>query len=285
MVDTLVNVSLTMKDFRSEVKPTWCPGCGDFAVLSATYKAMAAMGLTRENTAVISGIGCSSRLPYFVKTYGMHTLHGRALPMATGLKLSRPDLNVFVFGGDGDLFSIGAGHTPHGAARDIDLTVICMDNSTYGLTKGQTSPTSPVGHKTKSTPYGAVVQPLSPVLLALAFGAGWVGRAYSAKPKQLEELLIAAHKHKGFSFLHVESPCTEFNNTYEYFDNLVTEMPEGHDIHDREGAIQLALNEEKVHLGTFYVDESRQDFHSKIAAWTAEKGRPFDPAEYLKQFA
>ncbi|GIW05733.1 MAG: 2-oxoglutarate synthase [Dehalococcoidia bacterium] len=276
---------LTMKDYRSEVKPVWCPGCGDFAVLSATYKAMARLGLRREDTVVVSGIGCSSRLPYFVKTYGMHTLHGRALPVATGLKLARPDLSVFVFGGDGDLFSIGAGHTPHGAARDIDLTVICMDNSTYGLTKGQTSPTSPLGRKTKSTPYGAVVQPLSPVLLALAFGAGWVGRAYSAKPKQLEDLIVEAYNHKGFSFLHVESPCTEFNNTYNYFDALVQDLPEDHDPTDREAAIRLALTEEKVNLGVFYRDDSRQDYRSKIDAWTANRGQPFDPVAYLQQYA
>jgi 2-oxoglutarate ferredoxin oxidoreductase subunit beta len=274
-----------MKDYRSEVKPVWCPGCGDFAVLSATYKAMARLGLRREDTVVVSGIGCSSRLPYFVKTYGMHTLHGRALPVATGLKLARPELSVFVFGGDGDLFSIGAGHTPHGAARDIDLTVICMDNSTYGLTKGQTSPTSPLGHKTKSTPYGAVVQPLSPVLLALAFGAGWVGRAYSAKPKQLEDLIVEAYNHKGFSFLHVESPCTEFNNTYNYFDALVQDLPADHDPTDREAAIRLALTEEKVHLGVFYKDDSRSDYRAKIDAWTAERGRPFDPVAYLRQYA
>lgn len=284
MVD-VAPAPLTMKDYRSEVKPVWCPGCGDFAVLSATYKAMARLGLRREDTVVVSGIGCSSRLPYFVKTYGMHTLHGRALPVATGLKLARPDLSVFVFGGDGDLFSIGAGHTPHGAARDIDLTVICMDNSTYGLTKGQTSPTSPLGHKTKSTPYGAVVQPLSPVLLALAFGAGWVGRAYSAKPKQLEDLIVEAYNHKGFSFLHVESPCTEFNNTYNYFDALVQDLPDDHDPTDREAAIRLALTEEKVHLGVFYKDDSRSDYRAKIDAWTAERGRPFDPVAYLRQYA
>jgi 2-oxoglutarate ferredoxin oxidoreductase subunit beta len=274
-----------MKDYRSDVKPVWCPGCGDFAVLSATYKAMARLGLKREETVVVSGIGCSSRLPYFVRTYGMHTLHGRALPVATGLKLARPDLTVLVFGGDGDLFSIGAGHTPHGAARDIDVTVICMDNSTYGLTKGQTSPTSPLGHKTKSTPYGAVVQPLSPVLLALAFGAGWVGRAYSAKPKQLEDLIVAAVQHRGFSFLHVESPCTEFNNTYNYFDALVQDLPPDYDPTDREEAIRLALTEERVHLGVFFRDDRRQDYRAKIEAWTAERGRPFDPIAYLQQYA
>ncbi|MFN8533980.1 MAG: 2-oxoacid:ferredoxin oxidoreductase subunit beta [Dehalococcoidia bacterium] len=284
MVD-VAPAPLTMKDYRSEVKPVWCPGCGDFAVLAATYKAMARMGLKREDTVVVSGIGCSSRLPYFVKTYGMHTLHGRALPMATGLKLARPELAVFVFGGDGDMFSIGAGHTPHGAARDIDLTVICMDNSTYGLTKGQTSPTSPIGRKTKSTPYGAVVQPLSPVLLALAFGAGWVGRAYSAKPKQLEDMIVEAHNHKGFSFLHVESPCTEFNNTYDYFDALVQDLPGDHDPFDREAAIRLALTEERVNLGVFYKDDSRVDYRSKIDAWTAERNQPFDPVAYLRQYA
>src|SRR3990170_7875203 len=158
---------LTVKEYKSGDKPTWCPGCGDFGVLSATYKALAALQLKPHEVVFVSGIGCSSRMPYFMRTYGFHGVHGRALPIAQGVKLAAPQLTVFAVGGDGDLFSIGAGHMPHAAARNVDITVINMDNSIYGLTKGQTSPTSARGHKTKSTPYGALVEPMNPVLMEL----------------------------------------------------------------------------------------------------------------------
>src|SRR2546430_3317576 len=149
----MTQTTLTPKDYKSEVKPTWCPGCGDFGVLNAIYNSMASLKLPLDQTIVVSGIGCSSRLPHFVETFGFHSLHGRALPVAQGMKMARPDLTVIAVGGDGDFFSIGAGHLIHAALRNIDITVVVMDNETYGLTKGQTSPTSPTGHTTKSTPY------------------------------------------------------------------------------------------------------------------------------------
>src|SRR5256886_11551358 len=149
----MTQTTLTPKDYKSDVKPTWCPGCGDFGVLNAIYNSMASLKLPLEQTVVVSGIGCSSRLPHFVETFGFHSLHGRALPVAQGMKMARPDLVIIAVGGDGDFFSIGAGHLIHAALRNIDITVVVMDNETYGLTKGQTSPTSPTGHTTKSTPY------------------------------------------------------------------------------------------------------------------------------------
>ena len=159
--------SLTAKDFRGEVKPVWCPGCGDFGVLSATAKALAALQIMPHQVVIVSGIGCSSRLPYFMSTYGVHGVHGRAIPIATGLKMARPDLKVFAMGGDGDLMSIGAGHLPHVCARNVDITCVLMDNQVYGLTKGQGSPTSPMGHQSKSTPYGMIAKAANPILLAL----------------------------------------------------------------------------------------------------------------------
>lgn len=274
---------LTVKDFKSDIKPTWCPGCGDFGVLSATYKAMQELQIDRLNTVVVSGIGCSSRIPYFLRTFGIHTVHGRALPVAQGVKLANPELTVLAFGGDGDLFSIGAGHFPHAVNRNMNITCVMMDNQTYGLTKGQTSPTSPVGHKTKSTPHGSIAQPMNPVLQALSMGATFVARAYSAKPHLLTDILVQAVRHQGFSFVQVESPCTEFNNTFNYFDSLVEELPEDWDRTDLTAAMNLALNEDKVHVGIFY-QGNRPTFEVQQGGFVPEK-RQFDTTAYLEQFA
>jgi len=274
---------LTAKDFKSEVKPTWCPGCGDFAVLSATYKALADLRLRPEQVVVVSGIGCSSRIPYFCNTYGIHGLHGRALPLATGVKVARPDLTVIVMGGDGDLFSIGAGHFPHAARRNLDVLTVCMDNQVYGLTKAQFSPTSFVGHKTKSSPYGTVEWPMNPVLMALAAGASWVARGYSGRPKQLQQLIMEGITHKGFAFLHVQSPCTEFHNTYTYYDARVQDIPPDHDPSDYMAAIRLAMPQEKTLLGVFYKAE-RPVYEEQVHALEKVKVE-FDPDEFLSRYA
>ena len=250
------DVLLEAKDYKSGVKPVWCPGCGDFGVLSATYKALTALQLKPHEVVVVSGIGCSSRIPYFMRTYGIHGVHGRPLPIATGVKMANPSLTVFAMGGDGDLMSIGAGHMPHAAARNVDITVIMMDNQTYGLTKAQTSPTSATGHISKSTPFGAIARPFKPVVLALAYGATFVARGYSARANELSELIVQGVQHHGFSFIHVQSPCTEFHNTYDYYDKVAEEMPPEHDTSDLAAALHLALTEERVHLGVFYRDES-----------------------------
>jgi len=253
--ETIPVETLTVKDYKSDVKPIWCPGCGDFGVLTATYKALAQLQIARKDVVVVSGIGCSSRTPYFMSTYGFHGVHGRSLPVATGIKLANPDLTVLVMGGDGDLMAIGAGHFPHAAARNINVTCVMMDNQTYGLTKAQASPTSFVGHKSKSTPYGVISKPMKPVLVALTAGATFVARGYSAKPSDLTQLIQKGVEHKGFSFLHVQSPCAEFFNTYDYYDEHVTPLPEDWDTHDLGKAIALAATEEKVNLGIFYEEE------------------------------
>lgn len=273
---------LSLKDYRSDEKPMWCPGCGDFGVLSSTYKALQSLQLKPYEVVVVSGIGCSSRIPFFISSYGFHVVHGRALPVAQGVKLANPSLTVFAMGGDGDFFSIGPGHIPHAANRNMNITAVVMDNSTYGLTKGQTSPTSPLGQKTKSTPYGSIVQPLNPILMAIAQGATFVARAYSAKPAQLTDLLVRGIKHKGFAFIQVESPCTEFNNTFSYFDGVVEDLPADWDPSDARAAMEMALTEEKVHVGLFYQGERPvyEDQFSRLAG----EHRPFDIEGYLRQY-
>jgi 2-oxoglutarate ferredoxin oxidoreductase subunit beta len=273
---------LTVKEYKSGEKPVWCPGCGDFGVLSAAYKALAALQLPRKDVVVVSGIGCSSRTPYFMSTFGFHGVHGRALPVATGVKLANPELTVLAVGGDGDLMSIGAGHFPHAAARNVDITCIMMDNQTYGLTKAQSSPTSAIGHKSKSTPYGVIAKPMAPVLFALANGATYVARGYSARPSDLTEMIAGGIKHSGFSFIHVQSPCAEFFNTYDFYDQAVEDLPEDWDRHDLKRAVETALTEEKVHLGVFY-EEERQNISRAVREFEPQR-KEFDVAEYLERF-
>jgi 2-oxoglutarate ferredoxin oxidoreductase subunit beta len=275
---------LEVKDYRSGVKPVWCPGCGDFGVLSATYKALTALQLKPYEVVVVSGIGCSSRIPYFLRTYGIHGVHGRPLPIATGVKMANPALTVLAMGGDGDLMSIGAGHMPHAAARNVDITVIMMDNQIYGLTKAQTSPTSAAGFISKSTPFGAVARPFKPVVLALAYGATFVARGYSARASELSDLIVQGVRHRGFSFIHVQSPCAEFHNTYNYYDETAAEMPPEHDTSDQAAALHLALTEERVHLGVFYRDESKEPFEQRSREFAAEM-REFNLEKYLGRFA
>jgi 2-oxoglutarate ferredoxin oxidoreductase subunit beta len=210
---------LTLADLKGKVDPDWCPGCGDFGVLSAIQKALVELQIPNHNVVAISGIGCSSNLPGFINTYGMHTLHGRALAVAAGLKLANHELTVLVTGGDGDGFGIGGNHFIHSMRRNVDLLYIVMDNQIYGLTTGQTSPTSRIGMKTKSMPFGNVEAPVNPISLALAAGATFVGRGYSAEQKHLTELIKRGIEHKGFSFLDVFSPCVTYNhdNTYQWF--------------------------------------------------------------------
>jgi 2-oxoglutarate ferredoxin oxidoreductase subunit beta len=210
---------LTLADLKGKVDPDWCPGCGDFGVLSAIQKALVELQIPNHNVVAISGIGCSSNLPGFINTYGMHTLHGRALAVAAGLKLANHELTVLVTGGDGDGFGIGGNHFVHSMRRNVDLLYIVMDNQIYGLTTGQTSPTSRIGMKTKSMPFGNIEAPVNPILLALAAGATFVARGYSGDQKHLTELIKTGIEHKGFSFLDVFSPCVTYNhdNTYQWY--------------------------------------------------------------------
>ncbi len=218
----------TIKEVKGKVDPDWCPGCGDFGVLAALEKAIVDLQIQPFNVVTISGIGCSSNLPGYINTYGMHTLHGRALAVATGVKLANHDLTVVVTGGDGDGFGIGGNHFIHTMRRNVDLLYLAMDNQIYGLTTGQASPTSAIGMKTKSTPFGSVEGPINPITLALAVGCTFVARGFSGEQKQLTDLIKQGLQHKGFSFIDVFSPCVTYNhdNTYPWFKQRVKKLEE-----------------------------------------------------------
>ncbi len=200
---------LTKKALTAD-HPTWCPGCGDFAVLAAFFKVLEKLQIPHEKICTIAGIGCSSRFPYFVNGHGIHFIHGRALPLATGVSLSRPDLHVFAFGGDGDGYSIGGNHLEHCARKNPNLTYVVMDNFVYGLTKKQTSPTSPVGYKSKTDPTGAIDQPVNPMKKLVSAGASFIGRTHAAQVKHMMEMFERAIKHPGFSVVEVLSECVIF---------------------------------------------------------------------------
>ena len=210
MNDRVDRTRLDAKDFKSDVKPIWCPGCGDFGVLAALTRALAMLGRSPEQIAVVSGIGCSSRLPAYTSAYGFHGLHGRALPVATGLKLARPDLEVIAVGGDGDGYSIGGNHFLHACRRNVDLAYIVMDNRVYGMTKGQPSPTTESDWETDIAPEGTGLRPFNPMALAVAAGATFVARGFSGDPNGLARLILDAIQWRGFAFLEVLSPCLTF---------------------------------------------------------------------------
>jgi len=232
---------VTVKDFKGKVDPDWCPGCGDFGVLTALKQALVELNLNPHQVMTISGIGCSSNLPGYLSTYGMHTLHGRALAVATGAQLANHDLKIIVTGGDGDGYGIGGNHFIHSMRRNVDLTYIVMNNQIYGLTTGQISPTSTKGMKTKSTPAGSVENPIFPVSLAIAAGATYVARGYTGQVKHLVDLIKGGIQHKGFALIDAFSPCVTFNldNTHEFFKHRTKKLEDmGHDPTDFSAAIQ-----------------------------------------------
>ena len=247
---------LSVKDFKGKADPDWCPGCGDFGVLNALKTAVVELGLLPHEVLTVSGIGCSSNLPGYINTYGMHTLHGRALAVATGAQLGNHRLKVVVTGGDGDGFGIGINHFVHGMRRNVDLTYIVMDNQIYGLTTGQISPTSRKGMKTKSTPFGSVENPINPIPMAIVCGATYVARGFSGQQKQLVGLIKGAIQHRGFSFVDVFSPCVTYNheNTHEFFKQRTRKLEEmGHDPTDLQAAIARGGEwGETIPIGLFY---------------------------------
>ncbi|WP_407689960.1 2-oxoacid:ferredoxin oxidoreductase subunit beta [Salisaeta longa] len=203
---------LSRKDFQSDQDVRWCPGCGDYAILSTVQRVLPELGVDKENVVFISGIGCSGRFPYYMDTYGMHSIHGRAPAFATGLKVSNPALDVWIVTGDGDALSIGGNHLIHALRRNIDTQILLFNNKIYGLTKGQYSPTSELGKVTKSTPYGSVDAPFNPVAVALGADASFVGRTMDRDPKHMKALMKAAHAHAGASFLEIYQNCNIFND-------------------------------------------------------------------------
>ncbi len=257
----------TVKDFKGKVDPDWCPGCGDFGVLNSLRKIVLELGIKPKDMLTISGIGCSSNFPGFFNSYGMHTLHGRSLAVATGAKMANHKLTVIATGGDGDGYGIGGNHFTHTARRNVDLTYIVMDNEIYGLTTGQISPTSSLGMKTKSTPFGSVEFPFNPITSAIMNGATFVARGFSADTKQLSMLMKKAIEHKGFSIINIFSPCVTFNhdNDYAFFRPRVTRLEdENHDTSDWKSACEKAmLWDDKIYTGLFFHNHEKTDLGEK----------------------
>ncbi|WP_078380831.1 2-oxoacid:ferredoxin oxidoreductase subunit beta [Sutcliffiella halmapala] len=264
----------TFKDFRNNVKPNWCPGCGDFSVQAAIQRAAANVGLVPEELAVVSGIGCSGRISGYINSYGFHGIHGRSLPIAQGVKMANKDLTVIASGGDGDGFAIGLGHTIHAIRRNIDITYIVMDNQIYGLTKGQTSPRSEVGFKTKSTPQGSIESSLSVMEMALTAGATFVAQSFSTDLKDLTSLIEQGINHKGFSLINVFSPCVTYNkvNTYDWFKENLTKLSsiEGYDAHNKVSAMQTLMEHNGLVTGLIYQNKEQKSYQELVHNYSKE---------------
>lgn len=243
---------LTKKDLTAK-SPTWCRGCGDHSILAAYFRLLQKLQLPHQDIVTISGIGCSSRFPYFVNSHGMHTLHGRALPFASGVSIARPDLHTFIFSGDGDCFSIGGNHLDHTARKNPNMTYLIMDNTVYGMTKKQTSPTSPKGFVSKTDPWGAIDEPINPMKRLIACGATFVARSSASNISHVMEMLERAYAHKGFAVIECLSECTQFNRGS--FEGL----------NPRKGGA-FPIIEEKKHDGT-PEDENRHDTTDEVAAY------------------
>jgi 2-oxoglutarate ferredoxin oxidoreductase subunit beta len=267
----------SVKEFKTDLKPIWCPGCGDFGVLAALTKALVEVQVPPENVAVLTGIGCSGRLPGYVNSYGFNALHGRVLPLATGLKLTRPDLLVFAAGGDGDGLAIGAGHFPHAVRRNPDITYLMFDNQVYGLTKGQFSPTTPMGDVTTTTRHGSIEPPMNPAALAMAYGASFVARAFSGNVAHHTRMIVEAFRHPGFAFIQSIPPCVTFRGN-EQFKTIrdqarwLNEDGDGHDPTDWEAAWGIARQED-IYDMSFGV------------LWRGQRPTYGDRLEYLREKA
>ncbi|NPA80587.1 MAG: 2-oxoacid:ferredoxin oxidoreductase subunit beta [Thermotogae bacterium] len=255
----MVEVKITLKDYDYH-KPTWCPGCGDYAVLLALKKALVSLQIPPHEVVVVSGIGCSGKISDYVKSYGYHGIHGRVLPTATAVKIANPTLTVIGAGGDGDGYAIGGNHFLHVMRRNPNITYIVMNNMIYGLTKGQTSPTSLPGFKSGTSPYGSVEGNIEPLYIALSMGAPFVARGFAGDPKRLTEIIAEAIKFKGFAFVDIFSPCVTFNrfNTYDWFKQRVKYIDENGPYPTRMEALKAIADtwaQDKLPLGIIYREE------------------------------
>ncbi|MFO1533546.1 MAG: 2-oxoacid:ferredoxin oxidoreductase subunit beta [Thermoplasmatota archaeon] len=265
---------LTVKDFTTENKPDWCPGCGDFGILNALKKALVDLKKAPHEVTVVAGIGCSSKLPHWLNTYGFHTLHGRALPIATAVRLGNTKNDVIVISGDGDGYGIGVGHLVHAARRNVNVTMLAHNNQIYGLTTGQASPTTDLGHKTKTTPKGNFEMPVNPLALAIACGAGMVARSSAGDPKHLGETIKEAMQYRGFALIDILQPCVTFNkvNTYAWYKDQSTKLPADWDPTDKVKAFEMALKwgHNDIALGTLFKDTTLASLEDAYP-WTKEK--------------
>jgi 2-oxoglutarate ferredoxin oxidoreductase subunit beta len=258
---------VSMKDLDTSHKNTWCPGCGNFGILSAFKGALAELNLEREQVVVVSGIGCHGKIADYVNVNTFHGIHGRVLPVATGIKLANPDLAVFGFSGDADCYDEGWDHFCHAVRRNIDVTLIVHNNMILGLTTGQTTATSQAGFRSKSTPFGSTVPPLNPIAHALVSNGSFVARGFAGDPKHLQRLMVEAVRHKGFNYIDVFQPCVTFNylNTYDWFRQRVYKLEDtGHDVADRQKALEKSFEwGERIPIGIFYKDE-RSTFRDNL---------------------
>jgi len=249
-------VPITAQDFKSDYKPIWCPGCGDYSVLSSFTKAFASLGLQPENTVVVSGIGCSSRIPAYLTSYGFHGVHGRSLAAAAGLKLARPDLTVAVASGDGDGYSIGGNHFMHACRRNVDMTYVVMDNHVYGMTKGQPSPTTEPDWDSKLSPGGTGLRTFHPLVIALAAGANFVARAFAGDPNGTAEIIAEAVKTPGFSFVEILSPCVTFRPEQREWKKVIRKAPVP-TTDDPARAARYLMTDDGFNLGILYRGERK----------------------------
>ena len=270
--------------------PTWCPGCGDFSVLSIYFKLMEKLQVPHERITSIAGIGCSSRFPYFVNAYGAHFLHGRGVPFATGVSLMRPDLHVFMFGGDGDAFSIGGNHLDHAARKNINMTYVIMDNFVYGLTKKQTSPTSPIGFKSKTDPTGSIYQPINPMKKLIASGATFIARTHSHLPNHVMEMFEKAMAHDGISVIECLSECTEFypgafDAANPRKGGVFELVPADHDVTDEVAAYKLAMAPFPGQFGVFYHVQrpTKNTLEARLIAAAKARTNNATPLELLQK--
>jgi len=280
---------LTKKEIAAD-HPTWCPGCGDFSVLALYFKLIEKRKLWHEKITTVAGIGCSSRFPYFVQAHGAHFIHGRALPFATGVSLSRPDIHVFTFGGDGDAFSIGGNHFSHTARKNVKMTYVVMDNWVYGLTKKQTSPTSPLGFKSKTDLWGAVDQPINPLKQAIAAGATFVARTTHTNPAHVLQMMEAAMDHNGFGFIQCLSECVEFYpGAFDASDprkgGEFRTVPEYHDVTDEAAAYKLAGEPFPGYFGIIYKTDrpTKNELEANIAKDAQSRMPELKPHEILQR--
>ena len=267
---------IAAKDFKSDYKPVWCPGCGDFTVLSAITKALAMLDLRPENVAVVSGIGCSSRIPAYTTCYGFHGVHGRALAAGTGLKLARPDLTVLVTGGDGDGYSIGGNHFMHACRRNADLTYVVMDNHVYGMTKGQPSPTTEPDWSSKLAPGGTGLREFHPLVIALASGANFIARGFSGDPNGAAALIAQAIRHPGFSFVEILSPCVTFRPDQRSWKDAVRPASV-EPTEDPARAARRLMTDDGFNIGVLYTGSRRP--YQPLAGAAAER-----PSDLAKEF-
>lgn len=279
------------QDYKSVIKPIWCPGCGDYGIVNSVQKALVALDIAPENIVTVSGIGCSGRLSHFMNTYSLHGTHGRAVPTALGAKTAKPELTVFAVGGDGDGLGIGGGHIAHAARKNVDMTYLLIDNQIYGLTKGQTSPTSPYGLKTKTSPYGVFEDALSAIPIFLSYDVSFVARANGVDTKSLTEILIEAIKHKGTSIVYIYSPCV----TFPQFDSkklkeILQPLPADHPKENKLKAMEMAYSAKPLYTGIFYqvqkpsLEERLQSVIKKVCD-RDNGGKEFSLQQVLDGFA